>query len=85
MAAAGNPFKCLVKAPISTLYRDGKAVDPQPVVGQQFDFTEDEMLRIRKSNPRALALPQAVAAESSNVVQKDLPALGAVAQPVVKA
>lgn len=70
MAAAGNPFKCLVKAPISTLYRDGKAVDPQPAVGHHFDFTEAEMLSIAKSNPRALELPQALSPQSSNVVEK---------------
>lgn len=48
---------CLVKAPISTLYREGKPVEPQPVVGKKFDFTEAEMLAVLKANPKAIQPP----------------------------
>lgn len=49
-----NLVPCLVKRPISTIYRDGKPVDPQPVVGKLFDFTEGEMLAVMRVNHKAL-------------------------------
>ena len=52
--------ECLVKSPIATLYRDGKPVDPQPVVGKKFDFTEKEMLAIMNTNPTAIETPKPV-------------------------
>lgn len=58
MATSSTMIPCLVKKPISTIYRDGKAVDPQPMVGRTFNFTEREMLAITKANPKAIETPK---------------------------